>query len=86
VVNHIEVGRYEDRQAENRGDTGLARAVQNELAKNRNVNNDRIWVTAHEGTVVLEGTVEDRSEMGAAVEDAYEAGARRVDNRLRVAN
>jgi osmotically-inducible protein OsmY len=32
VVNHIEVGRYEDRQGENRGDTGLARAVASKTA------------------------------------------------------
>ena len=56
------------------------------MAKRQYINNNRIWVTAHEGVVILEGTVEDRSEMVAAVENAYEAGARRVDNRLRIVN
>ena len=47
---------------------------------------DPIRVDARRGVVTLQGTVKNRSEMAAAVENAYEAGARRVNNLLRIAN
>jgi osmotically-inducible protein OsmY len=86
VVNHMEVFRLEDRPWENMSDRNLARAVQKELSWSPFVDSDPIRVTARDGVVTLEGSVEDRSEMAAAEKNAYEAGARRVENRLRMNN
>lgn len=47
---------------------------------------DPIRIAANNGVVTLRGTVEDTDEMAAAVENAYEAGARRVNNHLRILN
>ena len=67
-------------------DRGLARAVQEELSWSPFVDSDPIRVESKNGVVTLKGTVENRSEMAAAVENAYEAGARRVNNQLHIVN
>ena len=43
-----------------------------------------VRVKVRRGVATLSGTVEDRSAMIAAVENAYEGGARKVINNLRV--
>lgn len=76
----------DDRPWADMSDRELAEAVRDEIFWSPFVDNDPIQVQARQGVVTLQGTVEDESEMKAAVENAYEAGARRVNNRLRVAN
>lgn len=86
VMNQLNVFRLDDRPWETMSDRGLERAVRDELSGSPFVESDRIRVWARQGIVTLEGSVEDRSEMAAAVDNAYEAGARRVDNQLRMMN
>jgi osmotically-inducible protein OsmY len=64
----------------------LEKAVRGELSWSPFVDEDPIRVHARQGLVTLQGSVEDKSEMAAAVENAYEAGARRVNNQLRIIN
>jgi osmotically-inducible protein OsmY len=49
------------------------------------VDSDAITVIVEDGVVILKGTVDSWSEYAAAREDAYEGGALRVINDLRVA-
>jgi osmotically-inducible protein OsmY len=80
VVNNLRIARLDDRPWQDMSDSRLAEEVRDEL------DSDRIRVRVRDGIVTLDGTVEDRSEMSAAVENAYEAGARRVNNQLRTMN
>ncbi len=63
-------------------DRELKDAVEDELFWSPFVNSDRIRVRVHKGVVTLYGRMENRGEIADAVENAYEAGARRVTNRL----
>ncbi|WP_342347604.1 BON domain-containing protein [uncultured Nitrospira sp.] len=67
-------------------DRELEKAVRDELSWSPFVDEDPIRVNVRQGVVTLQGTVEDPSEMAAAVDNAYEAGARRVVSRLRIQN
>ncbi len=84
VKNQMEMFRNEERPWADMTDRSLARAVQSELSWSPYVDRDPIRVSANRGVVTLKGTVEDSDEMSAAVENAYEAGARRVKNKLRI--
>lgn len=86
VRNELQILRYDERPWGEMSDRSLAKAVQEELAWSPYVDEDPIRVNARRGVVTLQGTVKNRSEMVAAVENAYEAGARRVNNQLRIAN
>jgi osmotically-inducible protein OsmY len=86
VRNELQVLRYDERPWGEMSDRSLAKAVREELAWSPYVDEDPIRVNARRGVVTLQGTVKDRSQMAAAVENAYEAGARRVNNQLRIAN
>lgn len=76
----------DDRPWADMSDRELANAVRGELSWSPFVDSDPIRVQARQGVVTLQGTVEDEPEMAAAVENAYEAGAKRVDNQLRIQN
>ena len=86
VQNELRIFRYDERPWGELSDRSLAKAVREELAWSPYVDEDPIRVDARRGVVTLQGTVKNRSEMAAAVENAYEAGARRVNNLLRIAN
>ncbi|GJL58284.1 MAG: hypothetical protein NPIRA03_11410 [Nitrospirales bacterium] len=86
VRNELQIFRHDERPWGEMSDRNLAKAVREELSWSPYVDNDPIRVNARRGVVTLQGAVEDRAEMAAAVENAYEAGARRVNNQLRIAN
>lgn len=67
-----------------REDRELERDIKSELAWSPFVDADRVGVSVRNGVAYLFGTVEDREEMQAAIENAFEAGADRVDNRLMI--
>ncbi|MEO8325983.1 MAG: BON domain-containing protein [Nitrospirota bacterium] len=75
-----------DRRGGGMSDRELEKAVRDELSWSPFVDEDPIRVNVQQGVVTLQGTVEDPSEMAAAVDNAYEAGARRVVSRLRIQN
>lgn len=76
----------DDRRREGMSDRELEKAVRSELSWSPFVDEDPIRVNVRQGVVTLQGSVEDPSEMAAAVDNAYEAGARRVINQLRILN
>jgi osmotically-inducible protein OsmY len=79
IVNNLEVtGR------ETIADAALKRAIERELEFNALIDADDINVEVAEGVVTLTGTVDDLSEFHAAVESAFETGARDVVARLRL--
>ncbi len=82
-MNKLRVANLEDRPWASMNDRELRDEIQSELAWSPSVDADRINVNVRDGVAVLEGDVEDQSEMVAAVENAYEAGARRVINYMR---
>ncbi|MGP0593666.1 BON domain-containing protein [Nitrospira sp. T9] len=86
VRNELQIFRHDERPWGEMSDRSLAKAVREELTWSPFVDTDPIRVDVRRGVVTLQGTVEDKSEMAAAVENAYEAGARRVNNQLRIAN
>lgn len=86
VRNELQIFRDDERPWGEMSDRSLAKAVREELTWSPFVDTDPIRVDVRRGVVTLQGTVEDKSEMAAAVENAYEAGARRVNNQLRIAN
>ncbi|GJL63753.1 MAG: hypothetical protein NPIRA04_24070 [Nitrospirales bacterium] len=58
--------------------------IRDELDGSPYVDEDRVRVKVRRGVATLTGTVEDRGSMVAAVENAYEGGARKVINKLQV--
>ena len=64
-------------------DNELRVRVMTDLAISPFVDRDDIFVKVNDGVVTLSGSVEDRSEMIDAVEISYDAGARRVRNKLK---
>lgn len=86
VQNELQIFSHEERPWAEVSDRTLAKAVREELSWSPYVDNDPIRVGVRKGVVTLEGSVEDSSEMAAAVENAYEAGARRVNDQLRIQN
>ncbi|MBA3967054.1 MAG: BON domain-containing protein [Nitrospirales bacterium] len=86
VRNRLQLFRHEERPWAEMSDRSLAKAVRGEISWSPFVDGDPIRVEACQGVVTLQGSVENRSEMAAAVDNAYEAGARRVNNQLRIQN
>lgn len=86
AANRSDDGYRNERAGAEMSDRDLANAVRRELSWSPFVDEDPIRVNAQQGVVTLQGTVEDKSEMAAAVDNAYEAGARRVNNQLRIQN
>lgn len=67
---------------DNKADFRLKQAVKWELALSPYVDADFIHVTVRDGVVTLRGSVEDQSAVKAATENAKEAGAKKVINKL----
>lgn len=63
-------------------DRELKAAIEDELWWSPFVNDERIRVDVQDGVAVLHGTVENKDEIADAVENAYDAGAKRVRSRL----
>ncbi|MEX2493869.1 MAG: BON domain-containing protein [Nitrospirales bacterium] len=63
-------------------DSELKQEIQEELAYSPFVNSDQISVSVRNGVATLYGGVENKGEIADAVENAYEAGAKRVESRL----
>ncbi len=68
------------------GDADIAAAVEAELPTNDGVSAHLVDVSVSEGVITLSGTVDSWAEYRAAAENAREAGAAEVRNRLRVRN
>ena len=58
--------------------------VKREIALSPFIDGDFIRVTVRNGVVTLRGSVEDQSAADAAVENAKEAGAKKVVNKLSI--
>jgi osmotically-inducible protein OsmY len=80
VQNDITVSRYWTYKS----DWEINRDVESQLFWSPFVDSDRITVTVNDGVVMLQGTVEDWDEYWTAVENAYEGGARLMENHLRL--
>lgn len=70
--------------ANNKADLRLKQDVKWELALSPYVDADFIHVTVGDGVVTLRGSVEDQSAVNAAIENAKEAGAKKVNNKLTI--
>jgi osmotically-inducible protein OsmY len=67
-----------------RSDAEIKDEIEDELFWSPFVDAKQVQVKVHAGVVTLEGRVDDYAEMRAAVANALEGGAERVNNRLRV--
>ncbi len=67
----------------NKSDAELKEDVTNELAENPFVDADEIEVSVKDGNVLLRGTVENQRSLENAVENARDAGARKVISKLK---
>ncbi len=63
-------------------DSELKEEIRDELDRSPFVNSDQISVSVRNGVATLSGGVENKGEIADAVENAYEAGAKRVKSRL----
>ena len=68
----------------NKADLRLKLDVKREIAMSPFVDADFIGVTVRDGVVTLRGSVEDQSAANDAVENAREAGAKKVINKLTI--
>jgi hypothetical protein len=75
--------RGSDQAWRGKSDRQLKEDVQSELTWSPFVDADDIDVLVRNGEVTLRGTVEDQSEVQNAIENAYEAGAKRVISKLK---
>jgi osmotically-inducible protein OsmY len=82
VRNELRQKEMDERPWEKMRDAELKKEIQDELWWSPFVNGDRIRVTVQDGVATLHGTVEKQGEIADAVENAYEAGAKRVKSRL----
>lgn len=73
-----------DRIWEPKSDRAIQEDIENEFFWSLHVNGKGIHVQVNEGDVRLTGTVDSRYEAEAAVEKAFQGGARTVDNDLRI--
>jgi osmotically-inducible protein OsmY len=67
-------------------DWEIRRNIHDELWWSPFVDADQVQVSVRDGVATLTGTVDSYLERGAAVENAYEGGAREVKNHLKVEN
>lgn len=82
VRNKLRPRDKDERLLPDMGDRELQEEIQDELAFSPFVNADRIQVSVQDGVATLYGGVENKGEIADAVENAYEAGAKRVKSRL----
>ena len=69
---------------QHKADLRLKMDVKREIAMSPYVDADFIHVTVRNGVVTLRGSVEDQSAASDAVENAREAGAKKVINKLTI--
>jgi len=69
---------------EARSDLEIKEAIESQFAWSLSVDGSNITVSVQDGTATLSGVVDDYEEKLTASENAYDAGALRVDNQLRV--
>lgn len=69
---------------EPKSDWAIKEDILNQYFWSMNVDGDDINVTVNDGDVVLEGTVDTKYEMQAAIKNAYEGGAHEVTNNISV--
>ena len=67
---------------DNKADLRLKLDVKREISLSPYVDGDFIHVTVRDGVVTLRGSVEDQSAANAAIENAKEAGAKKVISHL----
>ena len=67
---------------DNKADLRLKLDVKREISLSPYVDGDFIHVTVRDGVVTLRGSVEDQSAVNAAIENAKEAGAKKVISHL----
>lgn len=82
VRNQLHPQELEDRPWAEMRDRELKEKIEEELWWSPFVNEEQISVRVQDGVAILHGTVENRGEIADAVENAYEAGAKRVISRL----
>lgn len=69
---------------DNKADYHLKLAVKNEIALSPYVDGQWIRVTVRDGVVTLRGSVEDQNAAASAIQNAREAGAKKVINKLNI--
>lgn len=82
VRNKLSQRETEERPWADMGDRELKKEIEDELWSSPFVNSDNISVGVRNGVATLYGGVENKGEIADAVENAYEAGAKRVKSRL----
>jgi len=82
VRNKLRQRNMDDRPWADMRDSELKQEIQEELAYSPFVNSDQIRVSVRNGVATLYGGVENEGEIADAVDNAYEAGAKRVKSRL----
>jgi osmotically-inducible protein OsmY len=82
VKNHLRMVERDEQPWRQMTNRELKEAVEQELYWSPFVNSDSIRVQVHNGIVTLSGRSENRREVANAVKNAYEAGARNVQNNL----
>lgn len=82
VRNELNQQERDERPWADMRDRELKAEIEDELWWSPFVNDDRIRVDVQDGVATLHGTVENQDEIADAVENAYEAGAKRVISRL----
>ncbi len=82
VHNKLHLREYDDGQWAEINDSELTEDIEQELALSPFVNSDHIFVRVRNGIATLYGGVENTGEIADAVENAYEAGAKRVKSKL----
>jgi osmotically-inducible protein OsmY len=84
IDNNILEEKLEIAPDEPMSDSDLVDAIERQYFWTLSVAGRNIDVTVRNGTAILSGEVGSEREAMAAIENAYEAGARSVVNRLRV--
>ncbi|MGD9042027.1 MAG: BON domain-containing protein, partial [Desulfobacteraceae bacterium] len=69
-----------------KSDWEIKEDIESELSWDPFVDSDEVTVTVSDGVVTLTGTVYSWTERAAASTDAYQGGALKVQNRLKVRN
>jgi osmotically-inducible protein OsmY len=82
VRNHLRPMDTSFRSWVDMGDRELREEIEDELVFSPFVNANRVTVTVEDGVATLYGGVENKGEIADAVENAYEAGAKRVKSRM----
>ena len=67
-----------------KSDWKIKNDIENELFWSYFVDSDNISVSVENGVVTLKGTVDSWQELDAAIENAFEGGAEKVESQLKV--